>query len=137
MSLTFVDEPALQAWLDSPDWSRLLEVGAGHAIRREFSDLVIVDDEPPPTGVGIFVHRVEPANSAGSRRSATAIDGSERGRVGLPILDPHRSASLVDGVEEWTAVVKFRTDALLAGWRESPERAVALGELRSKLEQDF
>ena len=42
-----------------------------------------------------------------------------------------------DGIEEWTAVVKFRTDELLAGWRDAPERAQALGELRSNLEQDF
>lgn len=137
VALTFAGEALLQAWLDSPAWSRLVTMGAGRGVRREFGDLVVVDGEQPPCGVGVFVHRVEPANVArfsAVQRKLMDLSAAAPGFEYSILAGPR----LVDGgIEEWTAVVKFRTDAMLARWRDAPERAQVLGELRSNLEQDF
>jgi uncharacterized protein len=137
VSLTFSDESLLQQWLDSPGWSQLREVGLARGIRREFSDLVVVDGDGPPTGVGIFVHEVDPVNRSGFAAAQRRLMDLSAAAAGFEysILTGPRAAG--DGIEEWTAVAKFRTDALLAQWRDSPERAAALGELRSNLEQEF
>ncbi|PYE12298.1 hypothetical protein DFR67_12321 [Williamsia limnetica] len=137
VSLTFDGEDALQNWLDSPAWSALLASGARQGVRREFSDLVTVEGSEPPSGVGIFVHRVEPANLAGFTESQRKLMDLSAGTPGFEysVLVGPRLAE--PGVEEWTAVVKFRNDRLLAGWRESPDRAEVLGELRPNLEQEF
>ncbi|WP_207841588.1 antibiotic biosynthesis monooxygenase [Williamsia soli] len=137
VSLSFTDEEALQTWLDSPGWSALLASGVRRGIRREFSDLVTVDGEEPPMGVGVFVHRVEPANLAGfteAQRKLMNLSAVAPGFEYSVLIGPRLAEP---GIEEWTAVVKFRNDSLLAGWRESPARAEVLGELRSNLEQEF
>ncbi|MBA4024993.1 MAG: antibiotic biosynthesis monooxygenase [Gordonia sp.] len=137
ISLSFTEEEALQTWLDSPGWSALLASGVRSGIRREFSDLVIVDGEEPPMGVGVFVHRVEPANLSGfvsAQRKLMSLSAVAPGFEYSVLIGPRLAEP---GIEEWTAVVKFRNDSLLAGWRESPARAGVLGELRSNLEQDF
>lgn len=137
ISLAFVDEDALQTWLDSPEWTMLVESGARSGVRREFSDLVLVEGEEPPMGVGIFVHRVEPVNLVGfteAQRKLMDLSAVAPGFEYSVLIGPRQAEP---GIEEWTAVVKFRNDTLLAGWRESPDRAEVLGELRSNLEQEF
>lgn len=137
VSLTFADEDALGIWLDSSDWSALFDSGARRGIRREFSDLIIVDGSDPPTGVGVFVHRVESVNIAGfaaAQRTLMDLSAAAPGFEYSVLVGPRYAES---SIEEWTAVVKFRNDRMLTDWRESPDRADALGELRSKLQQEF
>lgn len=133
VAVSFAREEQLSAWLDGPAWAALLTDGAAAGIRRASSDLVIVDGEPTPAGVGVFRHsvlagRVDEFTSAQAALVdvSTAFAGYE-GTVVLPT-----SAS-----GEWLSLIRFRTERLLAAWLGSRQRAEALPSLRSTLLKDF
>jgi antibiotic biosynthesis monooxygenase (ABM) superfamily enzyme len=137
VAFTFYSEDALQRWLDSAEWAALLGNGLRRDIRREFSDLVIVEGREPPTGVAMFLHKVRRDDIAGfidAQRTLMDLNTAASGYEYAILLGPR---PLDDDTEEWTAVLKFRNDALLADWIESPDRASALGQLRSHLTQEY
>jgi antibiotic biosynthesis monooxygenase (ABM) superfamily enzyme len=137
VALTFDSEEALQRWLDSADWARLLDAGMRRGIRREFSDLVVIEGREPPTGAAMFLHTVRRDDVAGfieAQRTLMDLNTAASGYEYAVLLGPRP----LDGdTEEWSAVLKFRNDALLADWIESPDRASALGQLRSHLTQEY
>ena len=137
MALVFDSEQALHGWLDSAQWAQALKMAAENGIRREFSDLVIVEGQTPPTGVALFRHKVDDTNVTGfidAQRTLMDLNAAAPGYEFAVLFGPRR---LEDGTEEWNAVLKFRTDESLGAWVESPDRAQALTQLRSHLSEEY
>jgi antibiotic biosynthesis monooxygenase (ABM) superfamily enzyme len=137
VAFTFDTERSLHRWLDSPEWAQALKGGEHQGIRREFSDLVIVEGQVPPTGTAMFRHRVEQRNVDGfidAQRTLMELNEAAPGYEFAVLFGPR---SLADGTDEWSAVLKFRTDESLAEWIDSPDREGALAGLRSHLSQEY
>lgn len=137
VALTFDTEESLHRWLDSAEWAATLKMAAENDIRREFSDLVIVEGQVPPTGVALFRHKVDQENVAGfidAQRTLMDLNAAAPGYEFAVLFGPRE---LADGSDEWSAVLKFRNDESLAAWVDSPDRADALTQLRSHLSEEY
>lgn len=137
VALTFDTEESLHGWLDSAEWAEALKTAAENGIRREFSDLVIVEGRVPPAGVALFRHKVDDENVAGfidAQRTLMDLSAAAPGYEYSVLFGP---GELADGTDQWSAVLKFRNDESLAAWVDSPDRADALTQLRSHLAGEY
>ncbi|WP_067470894.1 antibiotic biosynthesis monooxygenase [Nocardia amamiensis] len=132
-SVTFRSEQSLHHFLDSPERARSLSEGESLGFRRKSSDLIIVEGESPPPGIGVFRHRVaggKEAEFAATEARLVAVSSEFPGFEGAALFPSGESGS-------WFSVLRFRTGGQLADWMRSKERAAALPELRAKLTEDF
>lgn len=133
VAVSFVDEDRLGEWLDGPSWASLVDAGAAGGIRRASSDLVIVEGESTPPGVGVFRHSV----TAGRDDDFTAAQGA-LAETGSAFAGYEGTVVLPTKVSgEWLSLIRFRTEKLLAAWLGSGQRERALSPLRSTLAKDF
>ncbi|MGK8487931.1 antibiotic biosynthesis monooxygenase [Nocardia asiatica] len=131
-SVTFRSELSLHEFLDSAERAEALSAGESLGFRRKSSDLVIIEGELPPPGIGVFRHHVARDKEAEfTATEARLVAASSRfpGFEGAALF-PSQGA-------RWFSVLRFRTGRQLADWMRSEERAAALPELRSKLIEDF
>ena len=135
--LRFDGADRLTSFLDSPEWTRLVEAGAAHGVLRRFGDVVIVDGGAPPSGVEVFVHDVATPSRdefLAAQRHLTTLGADASGHEFSLVYGPD---ALPGGTEAWLSVVKFRTDAQLATWLSSADRGSALSMVRPHLTRDF
>jgi antibiotic biosynthesis monooxygenase (ABM) superfamily enzyme len=133
IAVTFRDESLLDAWLDGSDRAGVLRAGSTRGFHRAATDLVLIDGEPTPPGVAVFRHFVTAGRTdefIGAQRDLTAASAKFTGYEGTVVFPPGRSG-------EWTSLIRFRTQRLLAAWLRSTEREDALSPLRSTLDEDF
>lgn len=133
IAVTFRDESLLNGWLDGPARAGVLRAGAERGYHRAAADLVLVDGEPTPPGVAVFRHAVTAGRVdefIGAQCGLTASSAQFAGYEGTVVLPP-------GGSGEWTSLIRFRTERLLAGWLKSTERQDALSPLRSTLDREF
>jgi uncharacterized protein len=134
IGVSFGNDRALTAWLDSPGRAAILTDGQSRGFWRKTSDLVLGDSgRRPPTGIGVFGHVVatgmENAFVAAQEQIANAsipFPGSE----GTVVFSPELTG-------EWMSVVRFRTERQLGTWMRSTARAAALPDVRSNLTKNF
>ncbi|MBF6298310.1 antibiotic biosynthesis monooxygenase [Nocardia amamiensis] len=132
-SVTFRSEELLHHFLDSTERARSLSEGESLGFRRKSSDLIIVEGESPPPGIGVFRHRVahgKEAEFAATEARLVAVSSGFPGFEGAALFPSGESG-------RWFSVLRFRTGAQLSDWMRSEERAAALPELRAKLTEDF
>lgn len=133
-SVTFDTEEHLRAWLGSTDREELLQSGRSLGISDSAATIVLVQGESPPPGVGVFVHKVAADRRADFIRVERQLRQASRafpGFLGSVLLPPGDVRGL------WISVTRFETDADLARWLSSPQRATLLVSLREQLAQDF
>ncbi|MEU2039470.1 antibiotic biosynthesis monooxygenase [Nocardia niwae] len=131
-SVTFRSEPSLHAFLDSPERAAALSDGTALGFHCKSADLVFVEGEPPPPGIGVFRHSVareKEAEFEATEASLVAVSSKFPGFEGAALFP-------ADG-GRWFSLLRFRTGRQLADWLHSDERAAALPELRAKLTEDF
>ncbi|MBF6205060.1 antibiotic biosynthesis monooxygenase [Streptomyces gardneri] len=131
-SVTFRSEPSLHEFLDSTERASVLSEGESLGFHCKSADLIIVEGESPPPGIGVFRHNVAPGKEAEFQATeARLVAASSRfpGFEGAALFPS-------DG-GRWFSVLRFRTARQLSEWMRSDERAAALPELRSKLTEDF
>jgi antibiotic biosynthesis monooxygenase (ABM) superfamily enzyme len=131
-SVTFRSEPSLHEFLDSAERANVLSQGESLGFHCKSADLIIVEGESPPPGIGVFRHSVAPDKEAEFQATeARLVAASSRfpGFEGAALFPS-------DG-GRWFSVLRFRTARQLSEWMRSDERAAALPELRSKLTEDF
>ena len=133
VAVTFQSEGLLHDWLDGAVWKELVNRGAEHGLSRLSSDFVIVDGVVLPSGVGIVSSSVSDGmesdfRSAHGRLTQAASDLP--GYEGTAIFPP-------DAHGEWRSLIRFRTDAQLSAWLQSPQRTEVLPPVRSSLTRDF
>ena len=134
VAVTFATEDQLHRWLDSSEWSALLVSGRAEGIHRLASDVLLVGDQPPGTGVVIFRHDVAAGKESGfidAEKRLVTLCATFPGFEGAALL------TLAEPSGEWLSLLRFRTDRQLLGWLNSPERQQALPTLRSQLTKDF
>ncbi|WP_454194578.1 antibiotic biosynthesis monooxygenase [Nocardia sp. Marseille-Q1738] len=132
-SVTFRSERLLHHFLDSAERTRSLSEGESRGFRRKSSDLIIVEGESPPPGIGVFRHSVargKEAEFAATEARLVAVSSEFPGFEGAALFPSGDSG-------RWFSVLRFRTGNQLSDWMRSEERAAALPELRSKLTEDF
>ncbi|WP_040772783.1 antibiotic biosynthesis monooxygenase [Nocardia pneumoniae] len=132
-SVTFRSERLLHHFLDSAERARWLGEGESLGFRRKSSDLIIVDGEMPPPGIGVFRHSVtrgKEAEFAATEARLVAVSSEFPGFEGAALFPPGHNG-------RWFSVLRFRTGGQLSDWMRSEERAAALPELRAKLTEDF
>lgn len=133
IAVTFRDESLLNGWLDGSARAAVLGAGSARGFHRAATDLVLVDGEATPPGVAVFRHAVTAGRVdefIGAQCDLTAASRRFPGYEGTVVLPPAGSG-------EWTSLIRFRTERLLAAWLKSTERQDALSPLRSTLDQDF
>ncbi|WP_174188932.1 antibiotic biosynthesis monooxygenase [Nocardia barduliensis] len=131
-SVTFRSEALLHEFLDSAERAEALSAGESLGFRRKSSDLIIVEGELPPPGIGVFRHHVahhKEAEFTATEAHLVAASSRFPGFEGAALF-PSQGG-------RWFSVLRFRTGRQLADWMSSDERAAALPELRSKLTEDF
>ncbi|WP_159844601.1 antibiotic biosynthesis monooxygenase [Nocardia sp. CY41] len=131
-SVTFRSEPALHAFLDSAERAGALSDGAALGFHCKSSDLIFVEGESPPPGIGVFRHSVahdKEAEFEATEARLVAVSSKFPGFEGAALFPS-------DG-GRWFSVLRFRTERQLSEWLRSDERAAALPELRAKLTEDF
>lgn len=134
IAVTFTDEEELHRWLDGDRLAALQAGGRVQGIHRLATEVVLVGDEPPGTGVVAFRHEVGPGREAGflaAERRLVALCATFPGFEGAALL------ALGPAPGEWLSLLRFRTDRQLLGWLDSAERQQALPTLRSQLTKDF
>ncbi|MFE7743735.1 antibiotic biosynthesis monooxygenase [Nocardia sp. NPDC057455] len=131
-SVTFRSEAALHAFLDSAERSAALSDGASLGFYCKSSDLIIVEGESPPPGIGVFRHSV-------ARDKEAEFEATEERLVAVSSEFPgfEGAALFPSGGGRWFSVLRFRTERQLSEWMRSDERTAALPDLRSKLTEDF
>ncbi|HZC53076.1 MAG TPA: antibiotic biosynthesis monooxygenase, partial [Mycobacterium sp.] len=133
VEVTFDSADRLDAWLDGPERHAVLSDGEAQGYWRCASDLILVEGEPPPGNVGIYLHSV----AAGSESEFTAAQGDlTRSSSAFPGYQG-TAVFPADSAGQWMSVLRFRTPQQLAGWIGSRERHEALPRLRAKLTRDF
>ena len=133
VDVRFDSAESLHSWLDSAQRREVLADGEAHAILRSASDLVLVDNEIPPPGVGIFLHSVAVGKEAefiAAQSDLTKVTAPFPGIEGTALLPADLSG-------QWMSVLRFRTADQLAGWIHSKERQQALPRMRDELTHDF
>ncbi|MBF6473818.1 antibiotic biosynthesis monooxygenase [Nocardia abscessus] len=131
-SVTFRSEPLLHEFLDSTERAEALSEGETLGFHCKSSDLVVIEGELPPPGIGVFRHHVAHEKEAEfTATEARLIAASSRfpGFEGAALFPSEGG--------RWFSVLRFRTARQLSEWMRSDERAAALPELRSKLTEDF
>ncbi|SRR5580765_2800275 len=131
VAATFESEGDLHHWLDEgmPVAGR---AWASRPLRKSLD--ILVDPEPSPPGVGIFVHTVEPDSVQGfiaAQTQLAELSMTFSGFEGATLLEPAYDTG------PWVSVTRFRTEGQLQGWLHSPERSGTLPQLRSHLTEDF
>ncbi|MGK8521538.1 antibiotic biosynthesis monooxygenase [Nocardia asteroides] len=131
-SVTFRSEAALHGFLDSSERTAVLSDGTSLGFHCKSSDLIIIEGELPPPGVGVFRHSVAPGKEAEFQATEARLVAASSGFPGFlgVALFPARGS-------RWFSVLRFRTGRQLSEWMSSDERAAALPELRAKLTEDF
>lgn len=133
VEVAFDSADRLDAWLDGPERQAVLSDGEAQGYWRCASDLILVEGEPPPGNVGIFLHSV----AAGSESEFTAAQGDlTRSSSAFPGYQG-TAVFPADATGQWMSVLRFRTAQQLAAWVGSGERQEALPRLRGKLTRDF
>jgi antibiotic biosynthesis monooxygenase (ABM) superfamily enzyme len=133
-AVTFDSAPHLHQWLDSPARARLLDEGARAGHHRKSADIVVVDGDPPVTGVGIYRHHVTAGREADFVDTQARLVGLSAGFSGFEGATLIRPA---DPSDEWMSVQQFRTDRQLEDWMGSAARLAALPQLRADLTREF
>lgn len=133
VATTFVDEDALDRWLDSSGHRAALDAGRAHGWLPATPVLELVDGRSPPPGVGAFRHDIV-AGAVGDFVAAQHVLVQAASEFGgyegtALFVDEQRETSL--------SVLRFRTDRQLAAWVSSSRRSEALAGLRSSLTHDF
>jgi antibiotic biosynthesis monooxygenase (ABM) superfamily enzyme len=130
---TFRNEQGLNDWLDGTARAEVLRDGARHGFHRASADLVVIQGELTPPGVAVFRHRVaggRDADFTSAQGELTEVSSQFAGYEGTVVFPP--------GVaEEWTSMIRFRTERLLGAWLKSTQRQASLSSLRSTLEREF
>jgi len=133
VAVTFSHEDQLHDWLDGAPRAEVLGEGQRRGYWRRSADLILTEDGPPPSGIGLFRHAVAAGKEPDFRRMQARLSSAA---VGLPgyegtVLLP------ADQHGEWSSMVRFRTGPQLSVWLRSAERTEALSGLRSTLSSDF
>ncbi len=134
VAVTFASEADLHAWLDSTERRALLDAGQAAGFYRRNADLIVVEGQPPGTGVAVFRHEVAPGREddfVEAEGRLAQVCASFSGFEGVAVLRPVQPGG------EWLSVLRFRTDRQLQAWLDSAERQRALPMLRSQLTRDF
>jgi antibiotic biosynthesis monooxygenase (ABM) superfamily enzyme len=133
VSVTFSTQAHLDTWLDGPRRAGVLRDGARRGFHRAATDLVVVSGELPQPGVAVFRHPVasgREADFATAQGDLTEVSSAFAGYEGTVVFPP-------GGSDEWTSMIRFRTERLLSGWLKSDERLASLPTLRSTLAREF
>ncbi|MGN2637582.1 antibiotic biosynthesis monooxygenase [Nocardia takedensis] len=133
LAVAFETEDDAHAYLDSPARARVVAEGEALGFHRRSADLVLVDGQLPPPGVGVFRHSVAAGRSAefvATEVELVALSAGFPGFDGAALFGP-------GGPGGWFSVLRFRTAGQLAAWLESEQRRAALPALRSELTEDF
>ncbi|MEU7769350.1 antibiotic biosynthesis monooxygenase [Nocardia sp. NPDC049190] len=132
-AVTFRSEPLMHEFLDSPDRTRLLTEGVTLGFRRKSSDLIILEGESSPAGIGVFRHNVARGKEAEFIATESRLVAASSKFSGFEggLLFP------LDDTGRWCSVLRFRTGRQLSEWMHSEERDAVLPELRSELTEDF
>ncbi|MEV0339505.1 antibiotic biosynthesis monooxygenase [Nocardia sp. NPDC050713] len=132
-SVTFRSEALVNEFLDSAARSRVLAEGEALGIQRKSSDLVIVEGELPPPGVGVFHHSVADGKAAdfvAAEAELVTLSATFPGFEGVALFCRGDTG-------RWFSVLRFRTAQHLSDWMRSEQRAAALPALRAELTEDF
>ncbi|MET7770992.1 antibiotic biosynthesis monooxygenase [Nocardia sp. NPDC005366] len=133
LSVTFGSERSANEFLDSPARSRVLAEGEALGFHRRSSDLIVVEGELPPPGVGVFHHTVSPGRESdfvATEARLVTLSATFPGFDGAALFRAGDSG-------RWISVLRFRTAEHLSVWMRSEQRAAALPALRSELDEDF
>ncbi|WP_431950662.1 antibiotic biosynthesis monooxygenase [Nocardia lijiangensis] len=129
----FGSERQVHDFLDSASCSRVLAEGEALGFHRKSSDLVIVEGELPPPGVGVFQHSVtrgKEADFLAVEAELVTLSATFPGFEGVALFARGDTG-------RWFSVLRFRTAYHLSNWMRSPERTAALPALRAELTEDF
>ena len=133
VATTFVDEDALDRWLDSSGHRAALDAGRARGWLPATPVLELVDGRSPPPGVGAFRHDIV-AGAVPEFIAAQHVLTDAASEFG----GYEGTALFVDAQQETSlSVLRFRTDRQLASWVSSSRRSEALAGLRSSLTHDF
>ena len=133
-AVTFDSAQHLHRWLDSPARAQLLDEGARSGHYRKSADILVVDGDPPATGVGIFRHHVAAGRETDfvdTQARLVDLSAGFSGFEGATLIRP------ADPSDEWMSVQQFRTDRQLDDWMGSQTRLAALPQLRADLTREF
>ena len=122
VAVSFDTAEQLHDCLDSATWETVLSEGNTDGVMRKSSDLLIVEGHRLPPGTSAFLYDV--IDSATAEFVAAVIQlvtstAKFPGYVGTVLLP---SAPEAD-IDDWTAILMFRSDDQLAAWVTSDERA--------------
>lgn len=134
ISYTFDTEENLHRWLDGEARRELLAEGRALGFHSVSPDVVVVDGQPPGTGIAAFTHAVMAGKEAefiATERTIVALSASFPGFEGATVVAP------ANGSDRWLSMLRFRTDRQLLSWMNSDERQRALPALRAQLTDDF
>ncbi|MFF0527618.1 antibiotic biosynthesis monooxygenase [Nocardia amikacinitolerans] len=129
----FRSEALANEFLDSAARTALLAEGEACGIHRKSSDLIIVEGELPPPGLGVFDHSVANekfADFVAAEANLAALSAEFPGFDGVALFRRGDTG-------RWFSVLRFRTARHLADWMRSEQRAAALPALRAELTEDF
>ncbi|WP_338857765.1 antibiotic biosynthesis monooxygenase [Gordonia hongkongensis] len=133
VATTFVDEDALDRWLDSSGHRVALDAGRARGWLPATPVLELVDGRSPPPGVGAFRHDIVTGAVSEFIAAQHVLTNSASEFGGY-----EGTALFVDAQQETSlSVLRFRTDRQLASWVSSSRRSEALAGLRSSLTHDF
>ncbi|MET8649350.1 antibiotic biosynthesis monooxygenase [Nocardia aurea] len=133
LSVTFRTARAADEFLDSPRRAAVLAEGESLGFHRRSTDLIIVDGQLPPPGVGVFQHTVSPGRESdfvATEARLVTLSATFPGFDGAALFH-------AGGAGRWCSVLRFRTPEHLSAWMRSEQRAAALPALRSELAEDF
>ncbi|MCV7230044.1 antibiotic biosynthesis monooxygenase [Mycolicibacterium komossense] len=133
VAVTFDTEDQVHAWLDSVERAGVMAHGRSRGYWCSTTDIVVVEAQAAPPGIGAFRHSVASGKEADfltTQVELTAASAGFAGFEGTSLFPPA-------GGGEWLSLVRFRTQAQLTRWLLSHERAEVLGELRSSLTKEF
>ncbi|MCH9729922.1 MAG: antibiotic biosynthesis monooxygenase [Actinomycetia bacterium] len=133
LAVTFHTEDLLHQWLDSAERLAVLRDGRALGYWQRTPDLVVVDGESPPEGIGVFGYTVAAGKDAEFHAAqATIATRTARfsGFEGTAVFPPDASG-------EWMSVVRFRRTHQLSKWIRSQERVEALRPVTVNLTRDF
>lgn len=142
VSHTFSSVEDLDRWLDSPNYSQLVDEGVACGVRAMTSDLVLVKGVPPP-GIGVYDHLVAAGRHTEFLRTQHLLIAASSKFSGYESALLLREVPGVGGdaagrePSRWKSVLRFRTEPQLAAWMVSAKRAAVLPELRAELTEDF
>ncbi len=133
-AVTFSSERKLRSWLNSPERADMLAEGDRLGVIESAPPIVLVEGERPPSGVGVFMHEVEPQHVDEFVEVEQDLRDAGRrfpGHQGGVLLPPGKVRNL------WISIVRFESDQDLTHWLTSRDRSHLLPRLRSTLDHDF